>query len=380
MTKKEKQVHELICERPSISQNELASLLNLKRSSVASHIRSLISKGYIKGREYILNNSIPITIIGGSNISFYAHVKSEMLLHNSNPSSISSCSGGVARNIAENLSRLERKTRLLSAVGNDFHGKNIISQASKAGIIADDILIDSMCETGSYLSIIDKGGEIFTSVSDMDIVENISVEYIKSKISLINQGDILVLDSNLSEKTLEYIFSIAGNKKIYFHTVSSSKAKRIKNIYNKINTISGNVLDIASLLNTEIKNEIDIFNAIDTLHNNGIKNIYLFGKLNTVYTSYINKDNTHHAGILKINIDKNIPIYEFGMDEAFFSGIIHSDINGLSYEDTLRLASCCRYINGLTLSSVNEVLSLETIDSIINDINISYEQYNKNEA
>lgn len=375
MTKQEKRIYELIRETPSISQNELAKIIGIKRSSVANHIRSLMTKGYIKGREYIFNDMVPITVLGGINISFYAYCENAVSLRNSNPANISSCAGGVARNISENLSKLDKKIRLLSAVGDDIYGKNILRTCRNAGVLSDDISINSSRETGTYFAIMSPNGDIFTSVSDMSVIEDISIEYVKSKINFINQSDILILDANLSKEVIEYVFSVSNSKKIYFHAVSISKVKRAENVYSKISTFAGHVSDLAFLLDININNKKDIFKAIKILHKSGVKNVYLFDKADIIYLSRTINDITK-TGILNIAI-KNNRLYEFGMDEAFFSGIIYSDISGFKEEETILFSSACRYINGLTSNCVSEAFSLHNIKSLIDEkkINITYKEY-----
>ena len=47
MTKKEKEILEIIRENPLIEQSEIARLLDISRSTVAVHISSLQNQGYI---------------------------------------------------------------------------------------------------------------------------------------------------------------------------------------------------------------------------------------------------------------------------------------------------------------------------------------------
>ena len=56
MTRREQEILEIIKEKPTIEQSELAAMLGITRSSVAVHIANLQKKGYILGRGYIVNN------------------------------------------------------------------------------------------------------------------------------------------------------------------------------------------------------------------------------------------------------------------------------------------------------------------------------------
>lgn len=53
MTKKEKEIYDLICKNPTISQVDIATKLNLSKSCVAVHISNLIKRIYSWQKIYI---------------------------------------------------------------------------------------------------------------------------------------------------------------------------------------------------------------------------------------------------------------------------------------------------------------------------------------
>ena len=65
MTQRERQLLEWIRENPMISQQELAEKAGITRSSAAVHISSLMKKGYIAGRGYLLRTDPYIVVVGG---------------------------------------------------------------------------------------------------------------------------------------------------------------------------------------------------------------------------------------------------------------------------------------------------------------------------
>ena len=56
MTKRERQIYELIKSKPSITQNQIAKELKISRASVAVHITHIIQKGFILGRQYLIKS------------------------------------------------------------------------------------------------------------------------------------------------------------------------------------------------------------------------------------------------------------------------------------------------------------------------------------
>lgn len=127
MTDREKEILDVIKENPMISQQELADRLSITRSSVAVHITNLMKKGYIIGKGYILKKSNYITVIGGSNIDIQGVPNKSLVLFDSNPGKVDISLGGVGRNIADNICRLGINTKLISAIGNDLYGNQLLS-------------------------------------------------------------------------------------------------------------------------------------------------------------------------------------------------------------------------------------------------------------
>lgn len=98
MTNREREILEIIKKNPYVSQNEIGEILNIKRTSVAVHISNLTSKGYLKGRGYILNDTTgDLCVIGGCNLDFIARSFDKINMYDSNPGYLEYSFGGVAK-------------------------------------------------------------------------------------------------------------------------------------------------------------------------------------------------------------------------------------------------------------------------------------------
>ena len=85
MTQRERQLLEWIRENPMISQQELAEKAGITRSSAAVHISSLMKKGYIAGRGYLLRTDPYIVVVGGVNMDIGAVSHAPLVAQDSNP-------------------------------------------------------------------------------------------------------------------------------------------------------------------------------------------------------------------------------------------------------------------------------------------------------
>jgi len=148
-------------------------------------------------------------VIGGANIDLRGRPVGEVLeRHTSNPGRINVGSGGVGRNIAHNLALLNVPVTLLSAVGDDGEGIRILEETGRAGVKTEQMIISGEHPTGIYLAILDSGGEMEAAVSDMQILEEITVEYLRSKAYLIKESKIVVMDTNIPEESIEYVVDL----------------------------------------------------------------------------------------------------------------------------------------------------------------------------
>jgi len=174
-----------------------------------------------------------VVVIGGANIDLRGRPVGELLeRHTSNPGKINVDSGGVGRNIAHNLALLNIPVTLLSAVGDDGEGIRILEETGKDGVKMEQMIISGEHPTGIYLAILDEKGEMDTAVSDMRILEEITVDYLRSKAYLIKESKIVVMDTNIPEESIGYVVDLCNKVKVplLIEPVSVEKAKKLRKV------------------------------------------------------------------------------------------------------------------------------------------------------
>ncbi|HEY4689215.1 MAG TPA: PfkB family carbohydrate kinase, partial [Anaerolineae bacterium] len=73
--------------------------------------------------------SQPVLVIGAAGLDIKGRAAGPLLPGTSNAGRVRRSLGGVARNVAENLARLDVNVTLLTAVGDDAAGRQIMEQA-----------------------------------------------------------------------------------------------------------------------------------------------------------------------------------------------------------------------------------------------------------
>ena len=148
----------------------------------------------------------PVIVIGASGIDIKARPLSGWQMGTSLGGTVRNSVGGVARNVAENLARLEVPTVLFSAVGQDHSGDFLLEHTARAGVDTSRVLRLADTHTGTYVAIVDPTGQLVIAVSEYDIVSAVSPSYLQRHRLLFSQAAMAVIDANLSDRTFQSVF------------------------------------------------------------------------------------------------------------------------------------------------------------------------------
>ncbi|MGM0411132.1 MAG: carbohydrate kinase family protein [Bacillota bacterium] len=195
-----------------------------------------------------------IVIIGGSNYDLKAYSEN-YIRYTSNPGKVETSLGGVGRNIAENLGILGENVTLLSAVGDDHFGKKLLKETKKSKVNISSIKIVEDIKTGLYLAHLDKDGDLIAAIAAMEIMDYIDKNYIKEKIDIIKNAELLIIDTNIPAESIEYALKLSNEFNItnLVETVSVDKTKKLNNLLNYIDYLTPNLDEVESLFN--LKND-----------------------------------------------------------------------------------------------------------------------------
>lgn len=225
-----------------------------------------------------------VVVIGGANIDLRGKPEEELKNHTSNPGKINVGSGGVARNIAHNLALLNVPVTLLSAVGDDEEGIRILEEIGQAGVKTEQMIISGEHPTGIYLAVLDEKGEMEVAVSDMRILEEISLEYLRSKAYIIKKSKIVVMDTNVPEESMEYVVDLCNkvNVPLFIEPVSVEKAKKVRKVLDGrgrwiIDYITPSREELESILEMRIgdNQDLDLVRSAEELKSKGVKNVII---------------------------------------------------------------------------------------------------------
>jgi len=113
-------------------------------------------------------------VIGSAGIDLVGRLESDLKPATSNPALIRCSYGGVARNLAENLARLGQSVSLISVVGKDVGGDDILEYTSNTGVDVSAVLQCENYPTGNYMGVVDENGVLQFAIDDMRLLEEIT--------------------------------------------------------------------------------------------------------------------------------------------------------------------------------------------------------------
>jgi len=247
LTEREKEVLELIKKDATISREEIADKLAISESAVGTYIHHLSNKGYLLGRGYITAPEKKVVVVGGANLDIKGY-SPNYIRGTSSPGWIEESSGGVGRNIAEDLSLLGQEVVLLTAVSSDHFGQKIKEETKDAGVDTSHFKTASAQEykTGVYLAHLDQNGDLIGAVNDMRILKEIDSNYLREKRKIIETSAMMIFDTNLKESTIDYLLELASGKKMLkiADAVSVEKALKLKGKLEELDYLRGNLDEI----------------------------------------------------------------------------------------------------------------------------------------
>ncbi|KAJ6827683.1 uncharacterized protein M6B38_366380 [Iris pallida] len=188
------------------------------------------------------SSSYPV-IIGGMVLDVNGRPFTDTLPGTTTPGKIQHVSGGVARNVAECMSKLGSKPFIISVVGLDIAGDVLLKYWESSGLPTSGILKLQGVTTPIVSNIFDSRGELAAAVASVEAVEKfLTPDWIWQLRDTISSAPLLMVDANLNPKSLEAACKVATESGIpvWFEPVSVTKSVRIASIANYITCTSPN--------------------------------------------------------------------------------------------------------------------------------------------
>lgn len=357
MTEREQQVLALIRENPLISQAAIAERLGISRPAVAGHIMKLVGKGVIKGRGYVISEAPYAVVVGGANIDICGAPAGDLRMRDSNPGRVTVSPGGVARNIAENLARLDADTRLITAVGADYHGELLRTQGESAGIDMRYVLRVDARPTSTYVSVLDDSGDMLVAINEMSIVEEIRPAYLQRHEAMLRRSNLIIADANLTEDALGYLARTFSGQALFVDAVSAAKAQRVLPVLDAVHTLKASLLEATEMCGIRAAGDKQLPRIANWFHDRGVERIFITRGAAGVFYSDGKEQGTENASRMAPGV-----VSASGAGDAFVAGLAFGWLNDWPLQRTVRFAMAASEVTLSHESAINPAMSPETVE------------------
>jgi len=292
-------------------------------------------------------------VIGASLVDLMGTSRNSLIKNDSNPGNISITSGGVGRNIAHNLALLGVEVHLITVVGDDVFGTILLQHCKNAGIQVSNSLIIPGVSSAVYLAINNPSGDLEIAISDTEILEKITPEFLATHSEFIHQFDIIVLDTNVSSAVLEYICLHYSHKKIFVDLVSTTKAKKIIPFLSYLYAIKPNLAEAMALSNQEFDRQL----MKQFFLKSGVKEIFV--SLGEKGCEYFNQSETGTINAAQIAV-----VNSSGAGDAFMAGLVYGCLKKFSIRNSAQFGMSCATLALMHTATVNPELNLTQVTNI----------------
>lgn len=276
----------------------------------------------------------------------------------SNPAQISHARGGTARNVAENLGLLGAEVILISAVGNDNAGRQLVAQTAEAGANVDHVLVVDDYSTGSYIAILDEDGSLSVALDDVSVMENVTGTYLNQNRRLFQDAQMVVIDGSLEAGAMETVVRLAKKYRLPLCADPSSTrlAHKLRTHLPELNLVVPNEVEAAALIGADFSG-YDPDASLDTalkLMREGVRTVIV--TLSDFGLVYATSDET---GYIPARYRRMVD--STGTGDAVTSAVIFGMINDLPTIQAIRLGAAAA---SLTLQSEDTVVPNLSLDML----------------
>ena len=297
-------------------------------------------------------------VIGASSLDVVGRLENDLRVGISNPSVIRTSFGGVARNVAENLARLGQPVALLSVVGKDRIGQELIEHTGLAGVNVSCIHRTDLFPTGFYMGIIGEDGTRKFAFDDMRISQQLSEAYITYHEDMISQASLIFVDANVPEESMRRITEIARycDIPVCADPTSVVLSPHLFPYLKEINIIVPNAQEAAALIGKPFNPESveQVMEAARKLVSLGVEEAFIsIGEKGICYASA--ETSGHYPGTPSLMVDPT------GAGDAITAAVLFAHLNEIPLDDAARLAVSAANLTARYPGTVDPNLTLQLL-------------------
>ena len=247
--------------------------------------------------------------------------------------------------MAENLARLSLRSRLVSAVGDDWQGQFLMRHTRLAGVDVSACSVLAGQATGTYVSLCNPDGSLLAAVNDMAVLDLLTPTELERHKALTSDASAWVLDCNLSEAAIDWIMQSSAGKPVFVDGVSSHKCIKILPHLARVNTLKINRLEAAALTGLPTDSTAQAIAAAHQLCERGAANVVV--SLGSGGVCWASPTSHGHMAAIQVSV-----VNANGAGDALTAGLVYGALAGWPLAPAARFANACAAVT-MTCSGAN---------------------------
>ena len=281
--------------------------------------------------------SHPIFVIGAALTDIVGFPQRRAAPRDSVPGRIVKSSGGVGRNLAENLTRLGLETELITVFGDDQYGRELLEECQRLNIgVRHGILADGRAG-GRHLAFIDENRELLVGIADLEIMEVLTPAYLETQRSALENAALICVETNTPPAAIDWLLDQELEVPLYLDPVSAQLAERVKDRIGRFDTVKVNRRQAEVLGGREVTQLRDMEAVAEQWLRAGVRRVFITLGERGAFAA--DRERSIHLPAAKVKV-----VDTTGAGDAFQAGLIWAGLRNWSLED------CCRA--GLAASTV----------------------------
>lgn len=238
-----------------------------------------------------------ISVIGGSHISVSASPFGR-LSGDENPGVVSLKLGGEALGIGERLAQIGVNVKLITAFGRDVFAGEIKAVCDRLGIdYGASLTLDA--PTSAVVEVDD--GESTHIVRDYRVLRNMDMNFLASRLELINNSAACYVDAEFDSDKLEFLLKNITCP-IFTDTISVKSSNKLKSLLAYVHTLKPNKAELENLVGFSLVSENNFLAATEIILQAGVKNIFVTcGKEGVWYNDGVNFGHVDAGAAIVVN-------------------------------------------------------------------------------
>lgn len=306
---------------------------------------------YVPSEEHAPN----VLVIGAMAVDAKGQPSDALVPSRSTPGAVHFSIGGVGRNIAENLARLGIRTTLLSAVGDDPIGRILLDSTARSGVNTTHVVTSARHRTAGYIAILDRNGMPAYAIDDMAVIQEVTPGFVYRHRRLVCDADMIVLDANLSPRTISSIFDLAQKYQcpVCVDPTSAVLASRFVPHLSDILLMTPNASEAEALTGLEL-GQTDAHTLAAALTGKGVEIAIV--TLAELGLYYVTSDESGRVPALRRDV-----VDLTGAGAALAGGVIFGLLNGFEVGEAMRLGVSAAALTIQVPETVCPQLSLDRL-------------------